>query len=757
MLMLAFLGIQKRHLWTGKPTLDRIVRAIERVPVHHMLKGGIPLALTALIVLTAFLANARVKGSACPCEATPEIKNVLHQLSGGLELDPIARGGTEAVLGKLRRLMANHPDNLFLHRTYQDISRTSLPPNPEALSTEYRQQLQEHPTAIVYQYLYARSLIGSQTPKAIDGLEKLLQASPDWAWAHLDLAEIYLTPNFSDQRKAQACLEGFMRLCPSNLTGYDHASEIEDPVFLRTSVLKLRALIGQRTDWEVLPYYRSLWSLQFYSSQPSEWSQVRKQVEQDLQRLRPLGLVNEPGWLLALRDGYKLLSDKAGQDWVREQLRAQISTRPSDAMSAFGAWSHGNPNPKLGDPPEKVTAHWQALLKVTDEWTQQWPDQVEPWYQRLYALRHLEDASPTVVENAGEALLSASARRVGASPPAFIVADVAELYSQHGVHLDQIPNMVRSAFAQSESAPKPVLDTVPQTKISVDNARAQVRCIGLLALTEAELKTGQLEGSRDALRQLGEELKRHPAEEPGSEIFWTAYQSKYWERMARLATLAKHPLDALAFYQSALQFVSDENLMLMDGNPLDRDRERAKMLWSEIGGSDTGWQAWLAASKVRKPQSANGLDVNWHKWVKPLPEFAVTDLQGRTWSLNDLKDQVTFVNVWATWCMPCRQELPLVQKLYERLRDRKGLLLVTVNIDDNRGFLEPYIKEGKFTFPVLPAPSLLTKIAPGSSMPLNWVVDRNGVIQAEYTGYEPNDDAWVEKTLATMDEIGSLD
>ena len=111
--------------------------------------------------------------------------------------------------------------------------------------------------------------------------------------------------------------------------------------------------------------------------------------------------------------------------------------------------------------------------------------------------------------------------------------------------------------------------------------------------------------------------------------------------------------------------------------------------------------------------------VSWDSKNTPLAAFELTDLQGRNWSLADLKGKVAFINVWATWCGPCREELPYVQKLSEQLKGRNDVLVLTLNTDEEVGKVEPFMKEKKFTFPVL----LGQAYADGNgvnSIPRNW-------------------------------------
>ena len=78
-------------------------------------------------------------------------------------------------------------------------------------------------------------------------------------------------------------------------------------------------------------------------------------------------------------------------------------------------------------------------------------------------------------------------------------------------------------------------------------------------------------------------------------------------------------------------------------------------------------------------------------------------MNGKTWSLKKLEGKTLLINLWATWCGPCRAELPHFQKLYERTKDRSDLALFTFNIDEELGLVEPFLKEHNYTFPVAPA------------------------------------------------------
>ena len=135
---------------------------------------------------------------------------------------------------------------------------------------------------------------------------------------------------------------------------------------------------------------------------------------------------------------------------------------------------------------------------------------------------------------------------------------------------------------------------------------------------------------------------------------------------------------------------------------------------------------------------------------KTLPEFALTDLKGNTWSLANLRGKTTLVNIWATWCGPCRDELPYLQKLYDKVKDRPDVQVISFNVDDNPGLIEPFVREGKYQFPVLLANFYVAQVLPYFSIPRNWIIDKNGVLSKEQVGFGRNGDQWVEEMVREL-------
>ena len=133
-----------------------------------------------------------------------------------------------------------------------------------------------------------------------------------------------------------------------------------------------------------------------------------------------------------------------------------------------------------------------------------------------------------------------------------------------------------------------------------------------------------------------------------------------------------------------------------------------------MGGSDDGRHAWLTG--MANAQIAK--DARWEKAKKDLPDWSLTDLQGKTWKLVDLKGKAVLINVWASWCGPCQAEHPYLQKFYEQVKDRSDIQVVTFNIDDSAADVGPYMKDKHYTFPVLLAKDFVNDLLPLVSVPL---------------------------------------
>jgi peroxiredoxin len=110
--------------------------------------------------------------------------------------------------------------------------------------------------------------------------------------------------------------------------------------------------------------------------------------------------------------------------------------------------------------------------------------------------------------------------------------------------------------------------------------------------------------------------------------------------------------------------------------------------------------------------------------------FTLTGLDGNNYSLDGLRGHVVLLNFWATWCPPCRKEMPDMQKLYEKFKD-KGLIVLGVS-DEERATVEKYIAEHKYPFPILLDPGRKVNTSFNiEGIPQTFIFDRSGKLAAE--------------------------
>jgi peroxiredoxin len=111
-------------------------------------------------------------------------------------------------------------------------------------------------------------------------------------------------------------------------------------------------------------------------------------------------------------------------------------------------------------------------------------------------------------------------------------------------------------------------------------------------------------------------------------------------------------------------------------------------------------------------------------------DFSLQDLQKQTWQLHQLKGKVVLVNFWATWCPPCRKEMPDLNALYAEFKDR-GLVILAIS-DEEAGKVFPFIQERGIKYPVLLDPGdAVNKQFDIEGIPKSFVYDREGKIVAQ--------------------------
>ncbi len=120
----------------------------------------------------------------------------------------------------------------------------------------------------------------------------------------------------------------------------------------------------------------------------------------------------------------------------------------------------------------------------------------------------------------------------------------------------------------------------------------------------------------------------------------------------------------------------------------------------------------------------------------PAPNFTLSTLDNETITLSDLRGQVIILNLWTSWCPPCREEMPTLNEVYQTYKD-DGLVVLAVNstVQDREAAAREFAAEYAFDFPILlDHDGIVTRAYQLQSLPTTFFIDRRGVIQAIVPG-----------------------
>jgi peroxiredoxin len=117
------------------------------------------------------------------------------------------------------------------------------------------------------------------------------------------------------------------------------------------------------------------------------------------------------------------------------------------------------------------------------------------------------------------------------------------------------------------------------------------------------------------------------------------------------------------------------------------------------------------------------------------PELTLTDIQGSVHSLSDYRGQVVLINLWATWCIPCQEEMPTLQAFYNKNKD-KGFTVIAINDGDSLTDVSQFVKEYQLSFPIWLDPTYIATEQAFKTMnlPSSFVIDRDGTVQLLWVG-----------------------
>ncbi|MFT4800186.1 MAG: peroxiredoxin [Candidatus Azotimanducaceae bacterium] len=123
-----------------------------------------------------------------------------------------------------------------------------------------------------------------------------------------------------------------------------------------------------------------------------------------------------------------------------------------------------------------------------------------------------------------------------------------------------------------------------------------------------------------------------------------------------------------------------------------------------------------------------------------VPDFTLKSMGGQNLRLEEFRGQVVLINFWASWCGPCRQEMPILQKIHERY-EPLGFTVLGINVDDNQEKARKIAERLNLNFPLLlDTGQFVSEAYDVNAMPYSVLVSRDGKINYIHRGYKPGDE-----------------
>jgi peroxiredoxin len=212
-------------------------------------------------------------------------------------------------------------------------------------------------------------------------------------------------------------------------------------------------------------------------------------------------------------------------------------------------------------------------------------------------------------------------------------------------------------------------------------------------------------------KQLALQIRRLPAD---------SHKAGLAESLANLATEGDPGRDALQEVATTLAEALSELPADHSGQPSSGYAELAQLVRYEhvkVTSDNPQFKAAIEALQVTDKARAGA-------------DFTLADLEGKKWTLSGLHGKVVLVNFWATWCPPCRKEMPDLQALYDEFKGR-GLVVLAIS-DETDDKVKPFIAEHKYGYPILLDPERkVNDLFQIGGIPKSFLYDREGKLVAQ--------------------------
>jgi len=621
----------------------------------------------------------------------------------------------------VRKALAAAPNDVFLHEAYQRLRIGGVEANRPAVMEEYEKLLASHPDDSVYLYLAASAELGRKTSEAIGRLQHALEISRSFGQPHLLLATIYLASSHADPAKVKQHLEEFEAVCPESISAPARLRWSKDAALIAATAARLRRNLHDRTDSAALSAYSVLWALEAAQLKSDDRSENLARIKQDMARLFAPDVPRSTAWYGAI-ESLTFVQDGV-EEYARTARREMAARYPYSNLAATQTLIAARADNRYpnGGTPEQMAAYWRKEWQATLPLLRQFPASLNIASLAARAIARDPSATATEIHNVMTLFLAATKTDpdgMPTLPPQPI--ELARTLAERGA-VEDIPDLVYAGFAAIERSHSPAQanDVLGASPTALAQRRDQENLWGYNALTEAYLRQGRLSSVKDLLIQQEDILNRLRPPDSGSaadKFLFAEDEAFFWYLKGLFAEAEHRAADALVDYRNSISSFPPRR-----PSPDRRDEvmQSAQRLWKTIGGTAQGWNDWAARSSLSNFDAGSGVGNAWSKLPAGL---TFRDVLGRQYNPKDLAGKTALVTIWASWCGPCRSELPYFEKLYRQFRDRDDVVLLAFNIDDNIAAMNTALAELKLSIPAVYATPFVYSMLANMAIPANWLL-----------------------------------
>jgi thiol-disulfide isomerase/thioredoxin len=422
-------------------------------------------------------------------------------------------------------------------------------------------------------------------------------------------------------------------------------------------------------------------------------------------------------------------------------LAMRLAAQPDPAGEAYRSWDKAHPG-------QDYRARMQSLFEASAEWVANWPDSKFAWEQRRSAML-VTGGSPELWKQVDDNLLRLN-------PPHTRSLGVAEDWIRVGGHPKEAEALLLNELSWIDAQPKSARPDHPTLENLIEEGQDSFKAFGYLCvLAEVQTSLKEFDAARATIGRVHALLegpfKDYYDQDP-LEAFPDNW-SKYYTLSAQLAQAEGRTADALAFFQKVV------------ANPyFQREYKNgwvkaAQPLWKQAGGTDDGWAEFAKVSPLPEgtPSGYQGLPLlPWLAMDYKLPEMNEPWL-GPAWSAKDFGGKTTMVYLWASWCAPCWSHLPGVQALYDRIKDRKDIQILTLSVDEDPEKLAAFMKEKGYTFPVAASKPYVNTLLPHPMLGQHWIVDKNASVRLVrvWSMFNGADQAFIDEAIYKLNQVSA--